>query len=429
MIILICFLYCHARASDCTEALSQVKDWVQCQNSAQISSCASTDSAKVANRFSIDNDVAKKDTSPPPVTAKDLSKADAQNLTDLVRNRQALETQVSAAVNKALVEAQANPNSASSPSVNPQSLGANMTTGPQLPDKVAEWAKGQAKRKLQSELKDGVKAALSKDQIQELKNKLVEQLVAKLRINLAGSMLGIAAEEAGGAGMTGTAARALGRAAGSAAGGAVGVGLYLVGAVSNSTSTGCSELGQPAINTDKDNNCKPSIAINKNVLDFVSKTPDEQAQDIARPKVCDFYKKLRDKLYKQPKFTNLQCTKNHVTLSTQADDGSIRTQDILLNNSKEGSTPSVKQINVHGGGGFTGVIETNPDGSIKNFPDSQYIADEVRPMRLYINDAIQCCSTTDDSEHSSCMTNYNSGASGGDSSSRSPASVRAQRAQ
>jgi hypothetical protein len=297
-----------------------------------------------------------------------------------------------------------------------QSMSANVT------DKISGWMKAKVKEKL----KEAAATALSKEQIQALTTQMVEQLTQKINIHATTALMAVGFDEGMASAAIGTAARVTtGQVARQIASRSLGVAGFLVGAVSDSMSTGCDEDHQLSMNLNKENGCKPVLEVNKNVLNFVNSSPQDQARDLSNPKVCKYYKDLRDKLYHQPKFKSLECQGNHVKLVTQSDDGASRTDDILLNSSKDGLTPSIKQINVRGGGSWTGVLQMNSDGSVQGFPNSDIIASEVRPLRLYVNDAIQCCSTTDEAAHSACMSNYNSGGNS-NSTSRSPASVNLQ---
>lgn len=208
------------------------------------------------------------------------------------------------------------------------------------------------------------------------------------------------------------------------AGGVAGVAAFTALEVAtSSTPTGCSSPNDHLINRDPNNNCEIVHEIDGNVLKFLDQPEDEQLKALKDPKVCDFYSKLNSKLMSPPKFTKLKCDRNGFQLVTKSNDGrEINHKVSYYNGSKD-----IRNVTMSGGTERNGtyVVEVNGDGSIRN---ASTMAKVVVPLKLYISDAQECCTSGDDAAHDACLAKYNSGdhGSGNDTQSTGKAEGTAQ---
>ena len=191
-------------------------------------------------------------------------------------------------------------------------------------------------------------------------------------------------------------------------GGVFGLALLATTETLRSTQIGCTEsLDGPYITRDSStNNCAIKHEFSMNVLKTLDLSPEEQKRALSIPAVCDFYKKLHDKMLVVPKFKSLECKSQGFNLKTTASDGStLEHQAQYFYGSQK-----LRQINFQSsqptGARWNGPLEMNDDGSIKNIT-SQYVAERAIPIRLYIEDAHSCCTETNDAEHEKCLAVFN----------------------
>lgn len=179
--------------------------------------------------------------------------------------------------------------------------------------------------------------------------------------------------------------------------------------LASTSSTGCSELGDGIINIrSKNGACVEKYEPNMNVLEFVFRgSEQEQLKMLKTPKVCDFYKKLRDNLYAQPKFTGLTCSRQKITITGTSPEGKSMTTEIMLRDRKPGEESSTaKKIYLRENGAVSADMDISNDGVIRDADKAVDMQKPVRMMRLYAQDAINCCQTQDDAQAAKCMRNF-----------------------
>jgi|GEM_PF-5990161 len=199
-----------------------------------------------------------------------------------------------------------------------------------------------------------------------------------------------------------------GKAAPLVAGGIVTAALAVVDVAMSSTTMGCGDLDAHFTNRDSENGCRHKFEVNANVIRTL-RLPPEQLAEVYKntPGVCQYYEKLRDKLYEQPKFIGLECKPNGISLKTEDANGvKVETTAKYFGSSKKirqitwkESTPSSS---------WKGPIQFDEEGKVLN-PQSSYVDEKLVPMRLYIMDAHSCCVTGDALEHHECMEKFNVG--------------------
>lgn len=208
-------------------------------------------------------------------------------------------------------------------------------------------------------------------------------------------------------------ARKLGSKGALVAGGVVGAGVFVTTEAFDASPTACSEYNDAVLNRDRNDRCKPVYEVNYKVLAFLNMSPEQQSKFLKDPEVCNFYSKLHDKFFEQPKFVGLECRQTSFTVTTQDRDGVKWEHRVLY---RSGGN-EIKQVNLRPLSTttkkYSTVIEVEGNGTIKNI-DSDLVARTALPMKLYVMDAYDCCNEKNDAISSVCHQFFNGGTSNTD---------------
>ncbi len=115
--------------------------------------------------------------------------------------------------------------------------------------------------------------------------------------------------------------RGLSGRAGMLAGGALGVGLSLAGELISGKQTACAEIGDEYINLNK--NCQPDYSFNQNVLKTLEMSDGDLKEALKTQKVCDFYKTLHDKNFKNYEVQGATCEGRKIIANVKHPDSNI----------------------------------------------------------------------------------------------------------
>lgn len=188
----------------------------------------------------------------------------------------------------------------------------------------------------------------------------------------------------------------LGKKAPLVGGGYVTLSAAVAGEVLNVTPTACQEIQHRFINLDE--KCNPIYEVNDTVIKALLNRQNFSLAMHQQPGLCEYYTKLHQKLFKQPRFEKLECKKDRFVLSVRESSGQAQTYTVSYNN----GTQQIRQIN----GKHGNLLEVRNDGTIKN-ASGPGVAQLVVPMKLYMTDAYECCNASDPHERTSCLATYN----------------------
>jgi hypothetical protein len=160
--------------------------------------------------------------------------------------------------------------------------------------------------------------------------------------------------------------------------------------------------------------CHDVYEVNRNVIDFLQRSNDEQLQELKDPRACSFYEKFHTAVLGQPKFSRLTCNGDrNFELVTESKDGDVIEHKVLY----WPGTHDIKQIAIRPRHlnpnkkylkpKTASIIDLTQNGDVMNMANSEIIQATVMPLRLYIMDAHGCCNAQDSGYKAACMAAYN----------------------
>ena len=204
---------------------------------------------------------------------------------------------------------------------------------------------------------------------------------------------------------------------------------YLAGETLGADKVACAELGEQDINLDA--GCKiPTYKVNRPVADFLAADEARQLDSLRLPRVCDFYKKLHQEMFKRPDLKGLNCNRNsegkvdsfvvHTKTGDTSTDYSAKLSDnkISMINSKINDTIQRPfTINLDSDENISSY-ELDP-GKISSqtvrydrsqgdsAPGRMKLPNEQRSkLMLFLPEAKDCCAQIDPSAASQCLSSF-----------------------
>jgi hypothetical protein len=194
--------------------------------------------------------------------------------------------------------------------------------------------------------------------------------------------------------------KAAGRAAGLLLGAVTGGALFAAGEIMDSTPTACQEIGDNKLNLDTA--CKPVYKVDGKVANFLAQDDAAILKDFKNPKICSYYTNLRNKLFEQPKITDISCNSaNQIAMKLESGgvryNGTISLSEGKVAKMNFTSPSNMQQVNMellssteefskvasNKGGGY------NLQTSEAPLPES--LAGLMRQTKLYVPDLVEGC--------------------------------------